>query len=287
MKILFITDFGLHHTIGGAQRSNDIIVKEGLKRGHDITYFHYDSNPNILFGQKFDIVITSNMETISKHMAFPYIINSLIQNNKHIRIEHDLCKYLSIENRITLFQSCNIAFFLTTYHYQKFIDFYGNIFVNVKIIPDPIDKHEFYDYNKEREDAILYSSYMHYLKGTLNFIEYVKANPNLKFYTSCWGEMAFEQEIRKYSNITVLKPVDHSLVPQLFNRFKYLYYNPITDEPFCRTVGEATMCGMQLLGNKEKIGCLYFLQECNNDIKIFSDKCHDAPIDMWNTIEKI
>ena len=48
MKILLISDFGLHHTPGGAQRSNQIILDEGISRGHDIKCFHYDSEVRIL-----------------------------------------------------------------------------------------------------------------------------------------------------------------------------------------------------------------------------------------------
>ena len=62
MKILFISDFSLHHSVGGAQRSNDIIFKEGLRRGHTITMLHIDMDYSNILNKEFDLVISSNME---------------------------------------------------------------------------------------------------------------------------------------------------------------------------------------------------------------------------------
>ena len=42
MKVLFISDFGLHHNSGGAQVSNDLIIKKGLEKGYEITLHNYD-----------------------------------------------------------------------------------------------------------------------------------------------------------------------------------------------------------------------------------------------------
>ena len=63
MNILFISDFGLHHTPGGAQRSNAIVIEEGRKRGHTIVEMFYDSNP-LLIHYGYDVVISSNLETL-------------------------------------------------------------------------------------------------------------------------------------------------------------------------------------------------------------------------------
>jgi hypothetical protein len=48
MKVLLISDFGVEHNSGGAQRSNQIIIDEGRSRGHTVRSFHYDSNFSLL-----------------------------------------------------------------------------------------------------------------------------------------------------------------------------------------------------------------------------------------------
>ena len=52
----------------------------------------------------------------------------------------------------------------------------------------PIDSNLFYNKNQTREDKILYSGYMHPLKGTFEFFEYVLQNPNLKFVLAGWTD---------------------------------------------------------------------------------------------------
>ena len=33
MRVLWITDFGIHHNIGGSQRTDSFIIEEGKRRG--------------------------------------------------------------------------------------------------------------------------------------------------------------------------------------------------------------------------------------------------------------
>ena len=44
MKTLFISDFTLQQRSGGAQVSNDIIIKKGRELGYDITEHHHSSS---------------------------------------------------------------------------------------------------------------------------------------------------------------------------------------------------------------------------------------------------
>ena len=41
MKALLISDYSLKHTSGGAQRSNEIVVEEGRRRGHSINEYNH------------------------------------------------------------------------------------------------------------------------------------------------------------------------------------------------------------------------------------------------------
>ena len=149
MKVLWISDFGITHNIGGAQRSNQLVIEEGQRQGHSITEFNYDSNNSVL-NDSYDLTISSNLEVLSRNL--PEIIQYIVSNSKrHARIEHDSNRYLQPHDRKLLFGSCDKAFFLTKFHYNQFTEMYGDIFKNVIIVPDPIDANFFLRYqSRER-----------------------------------------------------------------------------------------------------------------------------------------
>lgn len=279
MKILFISDFGVHHNLGGAQRSNKIIIDEGIKREHDISIYHYDSIQTVLW-DNYDIVISSNLEVISK--TNPMLIQFCATANKHVRLEHDFCRYLDNNIRQYLYSSCKKTFFLTNYHYKKFVEYYGDYFVNVEIVPDPIDMNEFYNMNLVRNTDILYIGFMHPLKGTENFINYVNNNPDKKFKVAGWGDKRYEDFMKNNSSIQFLGKIDHIKMAELYNTHMQMYYNPEFDEPFCRSVGEALMCGVEVIGNSDKIGSLHMMQE---DPVNFASKCNYAAQSFWEILE--
>jgi glycosyltransferase involved in cell wall biosynthesis len=279
-KIIFISDFNLSHSLGGAQRSNEIIIQKGRELGYSILEANFNFNFNVEDFDQYDILISSNLEAIYK--LNPNIIDKIANHKYHVSLEHDSNKYLKQEDREKLFRSCKKTVFLTNFHYQFFINNYGDIFNNVEIISDPIDTNLFYNQNKEREDKILYVGFMHELKGSLGFFELVMNNPNIKFVIAGWGTIVFDFLASNLPNIEYLGNVDHTNMPNLFNKYETLYYNPIIPEPFCRSVAEGVLCGIKLMSpNSNIIGCLNelreigrekFIENCQNASKIFWDK---------------
>jgi len=279
-KIIFISDFNLSHSLGGAQRSNEIIIQKGRELGYSILEANFNFNFNVEDFDQYDILISSNLEAIYK--LNPNIIDKIANHKYHVRLEHDSNRYLKQEDREKLFRSCKKTVFLTNFHYQFFINNYGDIFNNVEIISDPIDTNLFYNQNKEREDKILYVGFMHELKGSLGFFELVMNNPNIKFVIAGWGTIVFDFLASNLPNVEYLGNVDHTNMPNLFNKYETLYYNPIIPEPFCRSVAEGVLCGIKLMSpNSNIIGCLNelreigrekFIENCQNASKIFWDK---------------
>ena len=68
---------------------------------------------------------------------------------------------------------------------------------------------------------------------------------------------------------------------EFYNTIESLYYNPVCNEPFCRAVGEALMCGTQIVGGFDRIGSLYMF----NEDRDFRDKCINAVTNFWSIIE--
>ena len=132
-----------------------------------------------LLNQEYDVVISSNMEAFFSYKKD--VFNYCCGVNNHVRLEHDMCRYLDQDSRKSLFGNCKKSFFLTEHHINKFRKNYGDIFKNVVIVSDPISKEVFYDYGNERSKEILYAGFMHPFKGTDNFLQYAKENPRDQF----------------------------------------------------------------------------------------------------------
>ena len=147
MKILFVSDFSLKQNSGGAQVSNDAIIKHGEQLGHEIVLHNIDSAYTD-FLCSYDLVISSNLEVINKNT--PDKLNFILNHPQHIRLEHDSCLYLDQDIRKQLFESSKINFFLSEFHISFFREMYGDIFPNVEIVADPIDTKLFCKSNKQK-----------------------------------------------------------------------------------------------------------------------------------------
>lgn len=280
-KILWISDYSLSHSSGGAQRSNDIIIKKGRELGFSILEANYNFNFDVEDFNQYDVLISSNLEAIYK--LHPNIIDKIASHQYHVRLEHDLNRYLKQEDREKLFRLCKKTIFLTNFHHQLFINNYGYIFNNVEIVADPIDTDLFYNQNKEREDKILYVGFMHELKGTLSFFEFAMSNPQLQFVVAGWGTKVFDFLARNIPNVEYLGTIVHEEMPRLLNKYETLFYSPIIPEPFCRSVGESTLCGMKLMSSSPNIiGCLHEFRELGKEK--FIENCKNAPEIFWNKI---
>lgn len=283
MKVLLVSDFGIHHNPGGAQRSNQIIIDEGKKLGHDITCFHYDSSEDIL-KRDYDIVISSNLAHILEKRPNIDIIDYFHRrSHQHVRLEHDMNYYINTEQRERLFSHTKKAVFLTKTHFNFFKKHYNtNTFYNVEYVADPIDTSVFYNYNQYRSQAILHAGFLHKLKGFDRMLRYMDSNQDKNFAVYGWGENSLINELLVRPNCQFYGSLDYSFMPQLLNSYKQMYFDPDMPEPFCRTVGEALCCGMEIVTSSEQIGCLELYKEIGHDA--FVSAVDSAAIDFWNVI---
>ena len=136
MRILFISDFTLSQRAGGAQVSNDLILKKGRELGHEIIE-HSHSSSITDFLSSYDLVINSNLEAISK--VSPEKINYITSLPNSVRLEHDSCSYLDPQTRENLFTNCIKTFFLSEFHHSFFTELYGDFFMDIELVYDPKD----------------------------------------------------------------------------------------------------------------------------------------------------
>ena len=279
MKILFISDYSLEHNKGGAQRSNDLIIKRGRELGHEVKCFHFDCDPTIC-NEEYDHVISSNLQDITRF--HPNIISWLYNQPAHSRLEHDKNAYLTPDQRRMLFSKCKNTFFLSRYHHELFKTLYGDFFTNVKIVHDPIDTDLFYDKKLVREEKTLGVGFMHYLKGSDLFFNVVRSNPDKQFVVAGWGLPEYVSLARSCPNVEFLGVVEYSDMPNLYNKYSNLFYHPITEEPFCRSVGEAAPCGIKQHVPAGKNGAKQGIERLGLDG--FKEGCKTAADSFWKII---
>lgn len=281
-KILWLADYDLDIAPGGAQRSDKIIIDQGKLLGYNILKLNHETYNHSINIHDYDVLITSNVLALS--CKNNNLINEISKHKYHVRLEHDSNEYLSQENRIKLFGSCVKSIFLSEFHISFFKKIYGDIFKNVEIIYDPIDIHNFKNLNQERENKVLYAGYMHPLKGTFEFFDFVLLNPNKKFVIAGWTDNNIIHHLcNSINNVEYLGTVEYEQMPTIYNKYKYMFYNPNLNEPFCRSVAEACLCGMSILTSKEnKIGCLSEISKIG--IKDFREYCGKAALTFWQKI---
>ena len=283
MKILFISDFNLDHNRGGAQVSNDSIIKQGRALGHEITLHNFDS-PYTDFLCSYELVISSNLEIINNNS--PDKLNFIINHQNHVRLEHDSCLYLERSVREELFKSSKINFFLSDFHISFFRSMYGDIFPNVEIVPDPIDTNIFNMDKRENKYDVVYCGFLHNLKGLNNLISFAKANPKRKVDVFGWSFTDAGDLFNKCGNIKYHGQINHRETADVYKRSNAIFHDPVVNEPFCRMVAEAILCGVENFeGNESRIGSLQEYKKMGREK--FASNCMKAPQIFWDKIKQL
>lgn len=281
-KILWLADYDLHQAAGGAQRSDKILIDHGKSLGYNILKVNHETFGSHIDIHNFDVVVSSNLCALTAKNK--WIIDDIAKHKYHVRLEHDSNTYLTQEDRIKLFGSCKKTFFLTEYHHQFFISDFGDIFKNVEIVADPIDTNLFFDYKKPRESKMLYVGYMHPLKGSYNFFDFALANQDKQFVVSSWTEYpSLDFLCRNVPNVEYLGITEFEKMPDLYNKYESLYYNPNLREPFCRSFAEAILCGCKIYCPKlDQIGSYHDLKKHGKEK--FIENCKNAPSNFWEKL---
>jgi|TARA_R110002020_G_scaffold211170_2_gene417417 glycosyltransferase involved in cell wall biosynthesis len=283
MKTLFISDFTLDQRSGGAQVSNDLIIKKGRQLGYDITEHTHSSSITDFF-HSYDLVINSNLEAISK--ISPEKLNYISKFPNSVRLEHDSCSYLDNEKRKNLFTNCKKTFFLSEFHYSFFKDLYGDYFKNIEIVYDPINTNLFRKIETQKVYDVVYCGYIHPLKGVNNLINFSRNNPDRHISVFGWGDTNVESVFEKENNIDFKGAKKYEEVASVFQQAKAVFHSPIVNEPFCRMVGEAILCGVEeIIGEKNKIGSYLEFQKVGYDK--FKEGCEKAAETFWSKIKEI
>ena len=202
-----------------------------------------------------------------------------------IRLEHDSCSYLHDDTRLELFSKSKKNYFLSDFHFDFFKKLYGDYFHDVEIIYDPIETQVFKKSDCDKQYDVVYCGYLHHLKGFNNLLKFAKENPNRNIDIFGWADFSTKGFFDKYPNIKHNGQIDHSEIAQVFQKSNAIFHSPIVNEPFCRMVAEALLCGVEeIIGDKSKIGSYLEFEKIGYDK--FKDRCESAASKFWETVVK-
>ena len=277
MKILFISDFTLQQRQGGAQVSNSLIIEEGRRLGYQIDEHHHNSSI-VDFLTSYDLVVNSNLEAISK--TSPAKLNMIERLPNSVRLEHDSCSYLSNGERRILFNNSKKNFFLSDYHYSFFKDLYGDYFKNAVIVYDPINTKIFKKEEKKKKYDVVYCGYLHPLKGLNNLLNFARNNPDRKVDVFGWSDRNPHSLFEGEKNIIFNGSCEHHETASIFQQARAVFHAPIVNEPFCRMIAEALLCGVEeIIGDRSKIGS--YLEFEKVGYENFKNGCEGAARKFW------
>jgi glycosyltransferase involved in cell wall biosynthesis len=237
MKLLWIADFSVKDNKGGAQQTNEVMIKAGRKRGHTIKLATGGSVGDSK--QRYDGIIINNITKYSEEQ-----IKELVDTGKCIRYEHD---HWVAENYPELYKQVKHTIFLSPLHKESIEKKVGYKIENSSLIPSPIDSKRFTTGEEKEPNTAIYTGNICKEKGMEGLIEYAKENEHLKFYVIGWGSMV--EDIKGVDNIEYIEGVDQKELVSYYQKCEYFYHKPEWEEPFGRTVIEAYLCGCNLLLN--------------------------------------
>lgn len=273
MKVAWIADFDLNDHPGGAQQTNDVMIKYGLSIGHTIDVI----KPNVFATtdfSKYDLIILNNITLFDKNK-----ILQLCKTYKVIRYDHDI---LAATLFPQIYKAVIKTIFLSPLHKDQAFAI-GKTSGAFECVPSPI-KDDIFCINtevKREPNSVMWSGGLTPGKGLDEFEEYIKSNPDKKFYVAGWGD---SQRFKKYENVTCLGQLTHKDLAEWYQKSEYFYHKPNWLDAFGRSVMEAYLCGCKLITNNN-VGAMSYGWNLD-DYEFIKGELHSEP-KLWDIIEKV
>ena len=301
MKVVWLTDFKIGSKIfGGAERTENLIIKEGFKRGHDITVITSEEfNDLTLYLQSNDLfvinnVVRFNMEEIKKVVMNPltpfitynHDYNFCTSRNADCELYkctacEDNKNYVKYNFFKKIFDKSRLNIFLSPLHEEFTRNKYPNL-TNEIVIPPSIDKEIFFDVegSKRKDSSYVYVGNVYAGKGIAEMLDkFEKLRIKIDFYGQMWDER-LKERIEKNHNYFGNLPYEK--MGDVFRKYKYFLRYTLLKESFGRTTVEAKACGCKVLSQGRFIGADSF--DCSDDELI--KKCYESPKVFWDKVEE-
>ena len=274
MKIAWVADFTVQdYKSGGAQYTNEMYIKEGIKRGHkiDILTKEFDLTNGYSF------YILNNITHFSNQF-----LNKIIDGKKnYMRIEHDYYTLDNINNFPKLFKNSFLNIFMSDIHmneYLKKIEVH-----NADYITSPVDIEKFIPKGDKDNKMVVWVGSFSPHKGVKNILSYAKTKSRWTFYL--FGKNLGPEYLNRSTvpeNCKIMGEVEQDELIKYYQKARYVIHLPNWIEPTGRSVMEGYLCGCDLIINN-RVG--YMHEDWNwNDYEEIKSYCKTEK-ELWIKIE--
>ena len=270
VRIGWVADHFYPDYLGGAEITDFLMIKAGVKKGYEIIKLDRDSVSDLRNLLDLDFLVVSNVHTFRPKE----ILNILLQ--RYVLYLHDT----TVDNNILmLMKNAELVIFLSPLH-RKFFEKRFRLTSRVLIIPPPIEVHKYYQ--SEKEEFAIYAGLIAKHKGIYNIIRYARQNPSLKIILV---GRKIERDLSFPANVEYLGEIPQHRLIDLLSRAKYFIHLPEWVEAFGRAVAEAYLCGCKLITN-EKVGFLSYPWNFQDKEAVRRELCA-AETRFWNVVTSI
>jgi glycosyltransferase involved in cell wall biosynthesis len=266
VRIGWINDHS--NLVGGGEITSKYIIKMFENHNHDIVMINHKT-----FNEQSENIIDCDLYFLNNfRLMNPEKIKIFLDGKKYIYSNRDIVdmsyKHESAVKDIYNKSIKNI--FLSPMHENKFIDKYKvNKRDNFLYIPYfEIDKYE----SRDKEDKICWVNSFYYHKGIENCLTWARDNKTkIDFFGS--GEPLLMAKVlhSKYGKLNNKLRSDELV--NILSRYRFFLHLPDEIETFSRITAEASLCGCDLLIDKNKIGfCSWEFKDRDDFIYNMMDK---------------
>ena len=252
IKIAWIADFLIeNYRAGGAQYTNDRMIREGKKRGYEIIMV----TPDKVSDEVYDLYIVNNI----RNFETDYLLD-IINNRKYIKWEHD---YWVVGTKgeksplLKLLDNSLINLFMSKLQIEECERRMNMKIPRANYILSPIDTDTFFmdaSIKKDKNLAIWTGHDIPDNKGFIALLNYAKQRPELKI--KAFGKFKKYNNKNTPTNVEIIGEVFQKDFADWLKKAQYVIALPNWIEPTGRSIMEGLLCGCTLIVNNN-IGFLH------------------------------
>lgn len=263
---------------GGAEISNELVIRVGRNLGYDITVINQDTD----MIETENAIKNADLAVINNIFGFGYyqmrVIDQLLISGKipYVKYDHDHRELTRDGFARKLFQNSILNVFLSPLHLGKFKK---HLSVDGISLPLAIDTDFFKPVpgvERKPSTAIICNIKLH--KGYSTLQKYVFAHPEISF------TVVGKQHPLKGKNITWRNQVPYEEMAKIYSSFEFIVHLLDKWGAGERVILEACLCGCKVIAN-EKVGHMTWGRELV-DSDGLREWLKQAPYDFWKEVNQ-
>lgn len=291
MKVVWVQDFSPLTMGGGAQQTDREHIREGLRRGHDVS-FVTPENANQPIDETAFVVLSNPSRFDPKRLS--------TMKNRYAVFHHDylhLCRWrlffpwtekCAVNCPQTplwrpVLEKAKLHVFLSPLHYRVHSDILGDAIEPHVLVPGTVNPDEFFDHGRERKGTCNVNGLLSF-KGRKPILEYAKENPGETITFAGVNEKPDEPLPENCKFVGPISDVGGKM-RDFYNQHEWYLELPDTPQPFNRTIAEAYLSGCKIKGN-ELLGALSW-HWFSEGRKAVAEHLRNAPLEFWNAVEAV